>query len=252
MIDYTSKMKKASTYDSSTAKVNAGLREYMLSVYNYMAMALAVTGISAFITMNVDPVARLMFNFSEYGHITGTTLFGMLIMISPIGIAWYFFSGAAKMDVERSRLMLWVYAGLTGMSLSSLGFIYTGTSIARTFFICASMFGAMSIYGYTTKRDLTSMRSFLTMGVIGLLLASLLNMFMGSPAIYFATSILGTIIFTGLIAWDAQRIKSMYFMVGGGEMGRKMAVVGAFSLYLDFINLFLYLIRFFGVRRDNN
>ena len=215
-----------------------------------MATALVMTGVSAYLTMNVDFLARIMFTFSEYGHVTGTTGFGMLIMLSPIGIAWYFFSGAAKMDVERSKLMLWIYAGLTGMSLASLGFIYTGTSIARTFFITASVFGAMSLYGYTTKRDLTSMGSFLVMGMIGVLLASLVNMFMHSPAIYFATSILGTLIFTGLIAWDAQKIKSMYFAVGGGEMGRRMAVVGAFSLYLDFINLFLFLIRFLGVRRD--
>ncbi len=248
MADYTAKIRSAAR---STDKVDAGLRAYMLSVYNYMAMALVVTGVSAFLTMNVDFLSRIMFNFSEYGHVTGTTGFGMLIMLSPIGIAWYFFSGAAKMDVERSKLMLWIYAGLTGMSLASLGYIYTGTSIARTFFITASVFGAMSLYGYTTKRDLTSMGSFLVMGMIGVLLASLVNMFMGSPAIYFATSVLGTLIFTGLIAWDAQRIKGMYFMTGGGEMGRRMAVVGAFTLYLDFINLFLFLIRFMGVRRDN-
>ena len=248
MMDYTVKTHKSSA--RANTKVDAGLRAYMLSVYNYMAMALVVTGISAFLTMNVDPIARLMFNFSEYGHVTGTTGFGMLIMLSPIGIAWYFFSGAAKMDVSRSKMILWIYAALTGMSLASLGFIYTGTSIARTFFITASVFGAMSLYGYTTKRDLTSIGSFLVMGMIGVLLASIVNMFMNSPAIYFATSILGTLIFTGLIAWDAQRIKGMYFTVGGGEMGRRMAVVGAFSLYLNFINLFLFLLRFLGVRRD--
>jgi len=249
MIDYTAKIRKGMS--DSNVKVDAGLRSYMLSVYNYMAMALVITGISAFVTMEFSPITRLMFNFSEYGNIVGTTGFGMLIMISPIGIAWYFFSGAGKLDVSRSRLMLWVYAGLTGMSLASLGFIYTGTSIARTFFITASVFGAMSLYGYTTKRDLTSMGSFLMMGLIGVLLASIVNIFMSSPAIYFATSILGTLIFTGLIAWDAQRIKSMYFMVGGGEMGKRMAVVGAFSLYLDFINLFLFLIRFLGVRKSD-
>ena len=248
MIDYTAKIL---TQNGSASKVDAGLRAYMLSVYNYMAMALVVTGVSAFLTMNVDFLARIMFNFSEYGQVTGTTGFGMLIMLSPIAIAWYFFSGAARMDVERSKLILWVYAGLTGMSLSSLGFVYTGTSIARTFFITASVFGAMSLYGYTTKRDLTSMGSFLVMGLMGVLLASVVNMFMHSPAIYFVTSILGTLIFTGLIAWDAQKIKGMYFMAGGGEMGRRMAVVGAFSLYLDFINLFLFLIRFLGVKRSD-
>lgn len=248
MINYTTKTHSS---ESSTSKVDAGLRVYMLNVYNYMAMALVMTGVTSYATMNIDFLARLMFNFSEYGHVTGTTGFGMLIMLSPIGIAWYFFSGAAKMDIEKSKLMLWIYAGLTGMSLSSLGFVYTGASLARTFFITASVFGAMSLYGYTTKRDLTSMGSFLVMGLIGVLLASIVNIFMQSPAIYFVTSILGTFIFTGLIAWDAQKIKGVYFMVGGGEMGRRMAVVGAFTLYLDFINLFLFLIRFLGVRRDN-
>jgi len=248
MINYTAKIRAGTR---STTRVDAGLREYMLSVYNYMAMALVLTGVSAYATTNIDFLSSLMFNFSEYGHVTGTTGFGMLVMLSPIGVAWYFFSGAARMDVEKSKLMLWIYAGLTGMSLASLGFVYTGTSLARTFFITASVFGAMSLYGYSTKRDLTSMGSFLVMGLIGVLLASLVNMFMQSPAVYFATSILGTLIFTGLIAWDAQKIKGVYFMVGGGEMGRRMAVVGAFTLYLDFINLFLFLIRFLGVRRDN-
>lgn len=246
MINYTTKVRSV----GSSAKVDAGLREYMLSVYNYMALALVATGVMSFLTVNVDFLARLMFNFSEYGHISGTTGFGMIIMLSPIAIAWYFFSGAATMDIERAKLMLWVYSGLTGMSIASIGFVYTGESIARTFFITASVFGAMSIYGYTTKRDLTSMGSFLMMGVLGVILASVVNIFLGSPAIYFATSILGTLIFTGLIAWDAQKVKNMYFMVGGGEMGKRMAIVGAFSLYLDFINLFLFLIRFLGVRRD--
>lgn len=250
MIDYTTKLTKSALGARSKGKVDAGLREYMLSVYNYMAMALVVTGISAFLTSTIDPIARLMFNFSEFGHPTGTTMLGMLVMLSPIGIAWYFFSGAMKMDIKHSKLMLWIYASLTGMSLSVITFTYTEASIARTFFICASLFGAMSIYGYSTKRDLTSMGSFLVMGMIGLLIASVVNMFMNSSAMYFATSVLGVLIFTGLIAWDAQRLKSMYFMVGGGEMGKKMAVVGAFSSYLNFINLFLYLLRFFGDRRN--
>jgi len=247
MMDYTNKMGAAAKQQT----MDLGLREYMLRVYNYMAAALALTGVSAFVTMSFDPIARLMFNFSEYGHVTGTTMFGMLVMISPIGIAWYFFSGAGRMDVSKSQMMLAIYSVLTGMSLASLGFIYTGESIARTFFICSSVFGAMSIYGYTTKKDLTSMGSFAVMGMIGLLIATLINMFLHSPAIYFATSILGVVIFMGITAWNTQQMKSVYYSVGGGEMGQRMAVVSAFTLYLDFINLFLYLLRFFGVRRDN-
>jgi len=248
MINHIDKSHKSAAYVKKADVVDMGLREYMLSVYIYMTMALLVTGISAFVTMNVDPIVRLMFKFSEYGHITGNTLFGILVMFSPIGIAWYFHSKVMQISIEQSNTMLWIYAGLVGMSL--LGFVYTGTSIVRTFLICASMFGGMSIYGYTTKRDLTSMGSFLTMGIVGLFLASLVNLFFFSSAVYFVTSILGIVIFTGLVAWDAQRIKSIYFTVGNGEIGKKMAVVGAFSLYLNFINLFLYLLRFFGVRRD--
>jgi FtsH-binding integral membrane protein len=222
----------------------------MLKVYNYMATALAITGMAAFLTMSVDPIARLIFNFNEYGQVMGTTTIGMIIMIAPIGIAIYFFSGAMRMDVQKAQTLLWVYAIFTGMSLSSLGFIYTGTSIARTFFITSSVFGAMSIYGYSTKRDLTSFGSFMVMGMFGLLIVSVVNMFLNSSAIFFVTSILGVFIFMGIIAWNTQKMKATYYAVGGGEMGQRMAVVSAFSAYLDFINLFLYMIRFFGTRRD--
>ena len=136
-----------------------------------------------------------------------------------------------------------------GVSLSYLGLIYTGQSLARTFFICSSVFGVMSLYGYSTKKDLTSMGSFLVMGLIGLIVVSLINIFLQSAAVEFATSLIGVAIFMGLIAWDTQKLKTMYYNSGGGEMGQKMAIMGAFSLYLDFINLFLYLLRFFGDRR---
>ena len=139
---------------------------------------------------------------------------------------------------------------MSTISLASLALIYTGESIARTFFICASVFGGMSLYGYTTNRDLTSMGSFFIMGLLGLIIASLVNLFLKSSALYFATSLIGIAIFMGLIAWDTQKIKSMYFSSGGGELGQKMSIMAAFTLYLDFINLFLYLLRFFGNRRN--
>lgn len=243
------KFSKASA-NFGTKSMDEGLRKYMLSIYNYMASALVVTGLAAYLTMNFEPLTNLMFRFNEFGYLVGHTGIGTLIMWSPLIIAIYFFMGAGTMSVERSQKILWAYAALTGMSLSSLGFIYTGESIARTFFITSSVFGGMSIYGYTTKRDLTSMGSFLVMGMIGLLIATIVNMFMQSPAIQFALSILGVAIFMGMVAWDTQKMKSIYYSVGGGEMGQRMAVVGAFSLYLDFINLFLYLLRFFGDRRS--
>lgn len=246
MIDYTK------VYDNSQTKgFDAGLREYMLKIYNYMALALVLTGVTAFCTLSFEPLTRLMFEFTPTGQLVGNTGFGTLIMFSPLLIALYFFWGIGRMDIQKAQTLLWVYAGLTGMSLSSLGLIYTGESLARTFFICAATFAGMGLYGYTTKRDLTSIGSFLVMGVIGLIIASLANMFFQSSALYFTTSILGVGIFMGLIAWDTQKLKQIYYASGGGEMGQRMAVLGAFNLYLDFINLFIYLLRFFGVRRND-
>ena len=166
-----------------------------------------------------------------------------------IRIAIFFFMGIGRMRVQTAMTLFWVYAAAMGLSLSHLGLVYTGQSLAKTFFISSSVFGAMSIYGYTTKRDLTSMGSFLVMGLIGLIVVSLVNLFLRSPAIEYATSFLGVAIFMGLTAWDTQKLKAMYYQTGGGEIGQKMAIVGAFTLYLDFINLFLYLLRFFGDRR---
>ncbi len=243
MIDYT----KSFTQDKKS--FDDGLRSYMLRIYNFMAMGLLVTGSFAFATLNFPPLANLMFNLGPNGEFLGTTGFGMLMSFAPLGIAIYFFMGIGKMSVNTAQTLFWVYAGVMGVSLSYLGLIYTGQSLARTFFICASVFGAMSIYGYTTKRDLTSMGSFLVMGLIGIIVVSLVNMFLQSPAIDFATSFIGIAIFMGLTAWDTQKLKTMYYNTGGGEMGQKMAVLGAFSLYLDFINLFLYMLKFFGDRR---
>jgi len=245
MIDYT-KAFAAGTQKS----FDAGLRAYMLKIYNYMAVALVLTGVAAFATLNFEPVARLMFQITPQGQIVGNTGLGTLIMLAPVGIALYFFMGFQRISLSTTKALFWTYSILTGMSLASLGFIYTGESIARTFFITASVFGGMSLYGYSTGRDLTSMGSFLMMGLIGVILASLVNMFFRSPAIEFATSLIGIVIFMGLIAWDTQKLKAMYYSAGSGELGQKMSIMGAFTLYLDFINLFLYLIRFLGNRRD--
>ncbi|WP_341763613.1 Bax inhibitor-1/YccA family protein [Candidatus Tisiphia endosymbiont of Beris chalybata] len=246
MIDYT---KTRIFTDTQNKTHDAGLRDYMLKVYNYMALALALTGILAFAT-NFEPLRSLMFSVTANGQVVGNTGLGTLVMIAPVGIAMYFFMGFGTMKLDTAKILFWVYAALTGISLASLGMIYTGESIARTFFICASVFGGMSIYGYSTNRDLTSFGSFFIMGLFGLIIASVVNLFLQSSALYFATSILGVAIFMGLIAWDTQKIKSMYFMYGGGELGQKMSIMAAFTLYLDFINLFLYLIRFLGNRRN--
>ena len=243
MIDYTKSFVK------DKGGFDEGLRNYMLKIYNFMAMGLVVTGIFAFSTLNFPPLAALMFNIGPNGEFIGTSGLGMLISFAPLGIAIYFFMGLGRMSVNTAQTLFWVYAAVMGMSLSYLGLVYTGQSLARTFFICASVFGAMSIYGYTTKTDLTSMGSFLIMGLIGIIVVSLVNIFVRSPAIDFATSFIGIAIFMGLTAWDTQKLKTIYYNSGGGEMGQKMAVLGAFTLYLDFINLFLYMLRFFGDRK---
>lgn len=244
MVNYTK------VFVDTNKHYDEGLRSYMLKIYNYMALALLITSVFAVATLSFEPLTRLMFVIGPNGQFLGNTGLGLLIMFAPLGIALYFFMGLGRMNVDTAQVLFWVYSALTGMSLSSLGLIYTIESIGRTFFICASLFGAMSIYGYTTKRDLTSIGSFLIMGLIGLLLASLINMFLQSSAIYFATSLMGVVIFIGLIAWDTQKLKTMYYASGGGEMAQKVSIMGAFTLYLDFINLFLYLLRFFGQRKS--
>jgi len=244
MIDYTR------TFAAAQKTHDQGLREYFLKIYNYMAMALVLTGIAAVATISFPPLSNLMFNISPSGHFLGNTGMGTLVMFAPLAIAVYFFMGFGRMNVQTAQVLFWVYAALTGMSLASLALIYTGESIARTFFVCASVFGGMSIYGYSTNRDLTSMGSFMVMGLIGIVCVSLVNLFLRSPAIEFATSLMGVVIFIGLIAWDTQKIKSMYYSSGAGEFGQKVSIMAAFTLYLDFLNLFLYLLRFFGNRRD--
>jgi FtsH-binding integral membrane protein len=243
MIDYTNAFaaKQARGFDE-------GLRKYMLKIYNFMALALLITGVMAMGTLNFPPLMNIMYNIGPHGQFLGSSTMGMIITFAPLGIAIYFFMGMGRMSVEKAQTLFWTYAALMGMSLSSLGLIYTGQSLAKTFFICSAVFGSMSIYGYTTKKDLTSMGSFLVMGLIGLIVVSIVNIFLQSPAVEFATSFIGVAIFMGLTAWDTQKLKSIYY-ASSGEMREKTAIMGAFSLYLDFINLFLYLLRFFGDRR---
>ncbi|MCC8418001.1 MAG: Bax inhibitor-1/YccA family protein [Rickettsia endosymbiont of Bryobia graminum] len=233
MIDYTTSTHTTSkTYDK-------GLRQFMLKVYNLMAVALLLTGSAAIFTISWTPLANLMFN----------TACGSIIAFVPLAIALYFFFGFSKLSIQSAQALFWIYAVLVGMSLSYLFLIYTTISIARTFFICASVFGTMSLYGYNTNKDLTSWGSFFLMGLVGLLLTSLVNLFLQSSAVYFAYSFLGVIIFIGLIAWDTQKIKSFYFINTDNNLAQKMSIVAAFNLYLDFINLFLHLIRFLGKSR---
>lgn len=224
---------------SNTGNVNEGLRNYMLSIYKIMAMGLATSGISAFLILSVRPLAELFF----------LTPLGTVALIANLGIAIFFFYGQSRITISTSKILFWVYSALTGISIARLGMVYTGESIFKVFFITASIFGAMSIYGYTTKRDLTSFQSFFVMGLIGIIIASLVNIFYMSSALQFMISFVAVFIFTGLVAYDTQKLKAIYYSVGGGEFGQRMAIVGAFSLYLDFINLFFHLLQLLGDRK---
>jgi FtsH-binding integral membrane protein len=228
---------------------DAGLRAYMLRIYNYMASALTLTGIVALAAANIPAIQELLYNVQD-GQIVGIKGLGYVVMFAPIGLVLWLGMGLSRMSTGTAQVIYWSYAALMGLSLSSIFFAYTGESIARTFFVTAGTFGAMSLYGYTTKRDLSGMGSFLIMGVFGLIIASVVNMFLHSSGLSFAVSVLGVLIFTGLTAYDTQKLKAIYYQMGaGGEMLAKATIMGALSLYLDFINMFMYMLRFMGDRR---
>ena len=242
---------KAATRETA-AVMDEGLRAYMLKVYNYMATGILLTGIVALVTFKMSVVTN------DAGSIVGLTQIGSaiymsglkwIVMLAPLGIVFYMSFGINKMTAAKAQTTFWIFAALMGLSLSSILLVYTGMSVTRVFFICSATFGAMSIYGYTTKRDLTKLGSFLMMGLIGIIIASIVNIFMKSSMMYFVISILGVLIFVGLTAYDTQKIKNMYSVSDTGELMGKKAVMGALTLYLDFINLFIMLLRLFGQRR---
>ena len=246
--------KQTTTVKSSVSEavIDQGLRAHMLKVYNYMASGVLLTGFVALLFFKLAVVS------AEGGQIVGLTNFGntiyvsglkWVIMLAPLAVVFYMSFGIAKMSASKAQTTFWVFAALMGASLSSIFLLYTGTSITRVFFITAGTFGAMSIYGYTTKRDLTKLGSFLMMCLFGIIIASLVNIFMKSSMMYFVISILGVLIFVGLTAYDTQKIKNMYMASDSGELMGKKAVMGALTLYLDFINLFIMLLRLFGQRR---
>lgn len=219
--------------------IDVGLRQYMLRVYNYMAGGLALTGLVAYF-------AAASGIYTALAH----TPFIWLIVLAPLGLVLFLQFRIASMSLGAAQATFWVYAGLVGLSLGFIFLVYTSASIALTFFICAAMFAGMSLWGYTTKRDLTGMGSFLFMGLIGIIIAALVNMFLASPALQFAISAIGVVVFAGLTAWDTQQIKEMYWAGDGTIVAGKKAVMGALRLYLDFLNLFLMLLQFVGVRRN--
>lgn len=240
MIEYNSKSSFASSA-SRTATFDSALRDYMVKVYQHMSIALVISGLVAFLVSSSPQLMQAIF---------GTPL-AYVVMFAPLVFVIFFGFKLNSMSSEKARGYLYFYAGLMGLSLATIFVVYTGASITRVFLITALTFGAMSLYGYSTKKDLTSFGSFLIMGLIGIMIASLVNIFLKSSGLDFAISLIGVFIFIGLTAYDTQRIKQTYYhFAGNDEMVSKMAVIGALSLYMDFINLFIMLLRFFGERKE--
>jgi len=220
------------------AVFDEGLRQHMLRVYNYMGLGLVVTGLVAFLVSSTPAL---------YVPIFSSPL-KWVVMLAPLAFVMLFSFKMQTMSAASAQAMFWAFCAVMGLSLASVFLVFTGTSIARTFFIAATMFGATSLYGYTTRRDLTQFSSFLIMGLIGVVIASLVNLFLGSTALQFAISVIGIAVFIGLTAWDTQTIKEQYAENFDAESQQKLAVFGAFSLYLNFINIFQLLLNFTGER----
>jgi uncharacterized protein len=219
--------------------IDVGLRNYMLRVYNYMAGGLAITGVVAY-------VAAASGFYEQIAH----TALMWVVIFAPLALVLLLSFRIQSMSLGAAQAAFWAYAGLVGLSLAGIFLVYTGASIARVFFITSATFLAMSLYGYTTKTDLARFGSFLFMGLIGIVIAGLVNLFIGSSALQFAISVIGVLVFVGLTAWDTQRIKEMYWEGDAEVVAGKKAVMGALALYLDFINLFVILMQFMGQRRD--
>jgi hypothetical protein len=230
--------RSAYNVSGAAAAIDEGLRAYMLRVYNYMAGGLALTGIVAFLTASSPTMLKAIF---------GTPL-QWVVMLAPLGIVFYMSARINKISFSAAQTWFWVFAGVMGLSLSFIFIVYTQVSIAKVFFITAASFGGLSLYGYTTKKDISGWGSFLFIGLIGIILASIVNIFVASSGLSFAISIIGVLVFAGLTAYDTQMIKEMYAVSDGSEAAGKKAVMGALRLYLDFINLFLMLLRLLGNR----
>jgi len=216
---------------------DAGLRSYMLSVYNYMTSGVLLTGIVALLFYNSGLAAQVM-----------QTPLQWVIILAPLGFVMAMSFGLNRMSTGTLQMLFWAFATVMGLSMSSIFLVFTGVSIAQTFFAVAAAFAGLSLWGYTTKKDLSGWGTFLIMGVVGLLVAMLINLFLQSPAMMLAISAIGVLLFAGLTAYDTQRIKSMYAYVAGTDMMGKVVIMGALSLYLDFINMFTFLLNFMGSR----
>jgi FtsH-binding integral membrane protein len=222
----------------SGALFDEGLRQHMLRVYNYMGLGLVITGIVAYVVGTTPALYVPIFQ----------TPLKWVVMLAPLAFVFFFSFRIQSMSAGTAQTMFWAFSAVMGLSLASIFLVFTGASIAQTFFIAATMFGATSLYGYTTKRNLANFGSFLMMGLIGVVIASIVNIFLGSSALQFAISVIGIVVFVGLTAWDTQNIKEQYAENFDQESQQKLAVFGALSLYLNFVNIFQLLLNFTGER----
>lgn len=245
MSDFRNYPNRMASGAASSTMIDEGLRAYMLKVYNLMALGLAITGVAAYLAFQF---AFADGQLTAFGQAIYVSPLKWVVILAPVALVFFMSFRIQTMSVSAAQTTFWIYAALMGLSLSSIFLIYTGQSIVQTFFVTAASFGALSLYGYTTRRDLSAMGSFLVMGLFGLIIASLVNLFLASSALEFAISVIGVLIFAGLTAWDTQRIKESYFEADGADVAGRKAIMGALQLYLDFINLFLFLLRFLGNR----
>jgi uncharacterized protein len=244
---------------ADAATVDAGLRSYMLSIYNYMSIGLAITGLAAMgvymASVTSDPAGDAVrvgkIFLTPFGYAMFVSPLKWLFMLAPLGMVFAISAGINKMKPATAQIMFWIFSALMGISLSSIFLVYTHTSIVQVFFITAATFGALSLYGYTTKRDMSAMGSFLIMGLFGVIIASVVNIFFHSTMLQFVISVIGVLVFAGLTAYDTQRLKNDYiygYASQGGDVAARAAITGALSLYLNFINLFTLLLQLLGQR----
>jgi len=248
---YASQRVGAGVARSGAGAVDQGLRAYMLGIYNYMTLGLGVTGVvsyGAFKLATQDVGGQLV--LTDFGHAIYTSALRWVVIFAPLAVVFGLSAGRDRLSASAARLIFIAFAALMGLSMSTIFLVYTHGSIARVFFITAASFGALSLYGYTAKRDLSAMGSFLMMGVFGLIIASLVNLFLHSTGLQWAISVLGVGIFAGLTAYDTQSLKASYYAGGGYEVTEKRSIFGALTLYLDFINMFQFLLQLMGDRRN--
>jgi FtsH-binding integral membrane protein len=245
----------AGTRTGTYVGIDEGLRTHMLRVYNYMAAGLAITGIVAYLVFSMavtaEPTAypiRAGVYLTSFGYAVFASPLKWVLLFAPLGLVFFMSARIHKMSLAGAQATFWIYAALVGASLASIFLIYAHGSIARVFFITAASFGALSLWGYTTKKDLSGWGSFLFMGLIGIIIASLVNMFLASSALQFAISVIGVLVFAGLTAYDTQSIKEEYYAGDSQLVAGQKAIFGALRLYLDFLNMFLMLLSLFGNR----